>query len=329
MLEHLKRNLLLAIGLAVAVYLALALFSGFGDLRTALDGFRWSLVPLILGLVALSYVGRFFRWAYYLRLLGVSLPTGINAVIFTAGLSMTISPGKLGEVLKSLFIKQVSGDPVARTAPAVVAERATDGTGMVIWGMLGVLAFNFGPGLLLLFLGITVLGIVVLRSKRLSVLAERGMLRLPVLHKLAPHVGDFHGASNMLLGPRPLIVGTSFSFVSWGLECLAVYLCAVGVGAQQPFLVVVFIFAVSSLAGALSFVPGGIGVAEAGLAGMFGAVAGLAGGLAVALTLVIRLATLWFATLLGIVGLILVRRVIGEPAESTDAAEAEAEAAKG
>lgn len=326
MLERLKRNLLLAIGLAVAVYLVLAVLSGFGDLRTALDGFRWSLVPAILGLVAFSYVGRFFRWVYYLRVLGISLPTGINSVIFAAGLSMAISPGKLGEVLKSLFVKQVSGDPVARTAPAVVAERATDGTGMVLWGLLGVLAFNYGPGLLLLFVAVTVLGIAVLRSKRLSVLAERGMAKLPVLDKLAPHVGDFHGASNTLLGTRPLIVGTVISFLAWGLECLAVYLCAVAVGAGQPFLVVVFIFAVSSLAGALSFVPGGIGVAEAGLAGMFVTVAGLAGGVAAALTLVIRVATLWFATLIGILGLILVRRMIGEPVE-TEAARAEAETA--
>jgi uncharacterized protein (TIRG00374 family) len=196
---------------------------------------------------------------------------------------------------------------------------------MVLWGLLGVLAFNYGPGLLLLFLGITVLGIAVLRSKRLSVLAERWMAKLPVLNRLAPHVGAFHGASETLLGTRPLIVGTAISFLAWGLECLAVYLCAVAVGAEQPFLVVVFIFAVSSLAGALSFVPGGIGVAEAGLAGMFVTISGLAGGLAAALTLVIRVATLWFATLIGILGLILVRRVIGEPAE-TESEEAEAEA---
>lgn len=325
MLERLKRNLLLAICLAVLVYLVLAVISGFGDLRAALDGFRWSLVPAILGLVALSYVGRFFRWVYYLKVLDITLPTGINAAIFAAGLSMAISPGKLGEVLKSLFVKRVSGDPVARTAPAVVAERATDGTGMLLWGLLGVLAFSYGPGLLLVFLGITVFGIAVLRSKRLSVLAERVMSRLPLLNRLAPHVGAFHGASDALLGARPLAVGTGISFLAWGLECLAVYLCAVAVSAGQPFLVVVFVFAISSLAGALSFVPGGIGVAEAGMVGMFGAVAGLAGGLAVALTFVIRLATLWFATLIGIAGLLLVRRLVGEPAESPEEiAEAEA-----
>jgi glycosyltransferase 2 family protein len=90
----------------------------------------------------------------------------------------------------------------------------------------------------------------------------------------------------------------------------------------------VFIFAVSSLAGALFFTPGGIGVAEAGLAGMFGTVAGLSRGPAVALTFIIRLATLWFAALVGIAGLFVVRRVLGEPIDRA-ADEAVAGAAGG
>src|SRR3712207_6253795 len=83
--------------------------SGFGDLRRALDGFNYALVPAILGLVLLSYVGRFFRWLYYLKLLKVPVRPTVNAAIFASGLSMTISPGKLGEVLKSVFVKQASG----------------------------------------------------------------------------------------------------------------------------------------------------------------------------------------------------------------------------
>jgi uncharacterized protein (TIRG00374 family) len=309
----LRRNLALALGLGVAVYVVLAVMSGFQDLRAALEGFRLSLVPAILGLVSLSYVGRFVRWAYYLSVLKVSMPLRINAAVFVAGLSMTISPGKLGEVLKSVFIRQASGAPIARTAPAVVAERATDGTGMVAWGLLGALAFSFGPGVLVAFLAMTAFGIAVLRSKRLSVLAERILSRLPILNRLVPHLADFHGASNELLAARPLVIGTIISLCSWGLEILAVYLCAWGIGAQTPFLMVVFIFAVSSLAGALSMVPGGIGVAEAGLAGMFRTVAGLGAGAAVALTFLIRLATLWFAALIGVAGLLVVRAILGDP----------------
>ncbi len=317
-MERLKKNLVLALGLGVAVYLILAVVSGLEDLRTALAGFNYLLVPAILGLVSLSYAVRYLRWAYYLRILKVSMPLRVDVAIFTAGLSMTISPGKLGEVLKSVFIRQVTGAPIARTAPAVVAERATDGTGMLAWGLIGALAFSFGTLGLLFFVALTAVGIAVLRSRRLSLLAERALLKLPVLHRLAPHLKDFQGASNELLGARPLVVGTAISLCSWGLEILGVYLCVLGMGVSTPFLMVVFIFVVSSIGGALSMLPGGIGAAEAGMAGMFGTVAGLSGGISVALTFVIRLATLWFATLLGVVGLFVVRRVIGEPADAAD-----------
>jgi uncharacterized protein (TIRG00374 family) len=311
-MERLKRNLILALGLGIIVYVVLAVFSGLDDLQAALDSFRWSLTPVILGLVALSYAGRFLRWAYYLRVLKVSVPTGINAAIFASGLSMAISPGKLGEVLKSVFVRQVSGAPIARTAPTVVAERATDGTGMVAWGMLGALAFSFGFSVLALFLAVTVTGIAVLRSRRLSLLAEKILSKLPLLNRLAPHIEDFHGASNELLSSRALLVGTIISFLSWGLECTAVYLCTVGMGADLPFLMVVFIFAVSSLVGVGSMLPGGIGAAEAGLTGMFVALGDLPRGFAVALTILIRLATLWFATLIGVIGLVIVRALIGD-----------------
>ena len=311
-MERLKRNFILALALGVTAYLVLAVVSGFGSLTAALEDFDFALVPAILGLVLLSYAGRFLRWLYYLKLLKVSVPLPTNAVIFAAGLSMTISPGKFGEVLKSVFVRQVSGAPVARTAPAVVAERATDGTGMVAWGFLGAFALGLAPGTLVLFLVVAALGIAVLRSKRLSLLAERALLKLPLLNRLAPHLKDFHASSNELLSSRPLVVGTVISFFSWGLECLAVYLCSVGLDTGLPFLLVVFVFAVSSLVGVLSMLPGGIGAVEAGLYGQFVTVAGLPAGQAAALTVIIRLATLWFATLIGIVGLFAVRMILGD-----------------
>src|SRR5215211_3492282 len=310
--ERLRRNLVLALALGAAVYLILAVFSDFDKLVAALDSFDYALIPVILGLVALSYIGRFFRWTYYLRVLKVSVPTGINAAIFTSGLSMTISPGKLGEVLKSVFVRRATGAPIARTAPAVVAERATDGTGMVLWGFLGAFALNLPPWTMLMFLAVAVFGIAILRSKRLSLAAERILSKLPLVNRLAPHLGDFTGASNELLATRPLVIGTVISFLSWGLECTGVYLCAVGLGVDRPFLLIVFVFATSSLLGVVSMLPGGIGAVEAGLYGQFVAVANLSTGVAGALTLIIRLATLWFATLLGICGLILVQRLLGD-----------------
>jgi uncharacterized protein (TIRG00374 family) len=311
-MEKLGKNLVLAIVLGVAAFAVLSVFADFGKVSAALAGFNLALIPAILGLVSLSYAGRFLRWLYYLKVLKVSVPLGQNAAIFAAGLSMTISPGKLGEVLKSVFVRQASGAPIARTAPAVFAERATDGTGMVLWGFIGAFALGLSPFWVFVFLGVAVFGIAVLRSKRLSLLAERVLLKLPLLDRLAPHLRAFHGASNELLGARPLVVGTAISFLSWGLECLGVYLCAVGLGAEAGFLMVTFVFAVSSLLGVLSMIPGGIGAVEAGLALQFVRLAGMSTGLAGALTFVIRLATLWWATFIGILGLLLVRRMLGD-----------------
>jgi hypothetical protein len=182
--ERLKRNLVLALALGAAVYLILFILSDLDRLGEALNNFDYALIPVILGLVSLSYVGRFFRWLYYLRVLKVTVPTDVNAAIFAAGLSMTISPGKLGEVLKSVFVRRVSGAPIARTAPAVVAERATDGTGMVAWGFLGAFALHDSPWTMLVFLAVAVFGIAVLRSKRLSLLAERVLSRLPLVGRV-------------------------------------------------------------------------------------------------------------------------------------------------
>ena len=308
---------MLALALGVAVYLAVAVFSGFADLAAALAGFDWSLLPAILGLVAASYAVRFLSWSYYLGLLGVRVPVGKSAAVFVAGLSMTISPGKLGEVLKSVFLLRLTGTRIARTAPAVAAERVTDATGMAAWGLLVALAVGLGAGGLLVFLALAALATAALRSKRLSILAERVFARLPVSRRLVPHLADFHGSSRRLLAARPLAAGTAVSFLSWGLEILAVHLCVVAAGAEGVrFLVTALVFAAATAGGVLSMTPGGLGSAELVLNGMFRAVAGLSAGTAGALTLVIRLVTLWFATSLGLAGLLLLRRALGGPSET-------------
>lgn len=311
--ERLKRNFAVAVALGAAVYLVLALLTGLEDLGQALGRFDWRLVPPAVALVGASYVVRYARWSYYLRRIGIRLGRRVDVSIFAAGLAMTVSPGKLGEALKSVFILQASGDPVARTAPAAVAERITDGIGVAVWGLLGALSFGFGPGILLAFLGAMAVGILALRSRRLSKASARLLEGIPGLRRLAPHMADFHGASSRVLGPRPLVVGSVLSFGAWGLELVAVYLMVLGVGAAVPFPGVVFAFAVATIVGALSLLPGGLGAAEASLAGTLRALFGLAGGQAAAATLIIRLLTLWFAVLIGIAGLAALRRLLPSP----------------
>ena len=105
-----------------------------------------------------------------------------------------------------------------------------------------------------------------------------------------------------MLSPRPLIVSALLSCFAWGLEGIAFGLCIRGLGFDGLTMgAAVAVYAISTILGALTFLPGGIGLTEASMAGLLIA-AGMAGPDASAATLLIRLVTMWFGVALGLGG---------------------------
>ena len=113
--------------MAVIVMTAIALYSDLPQMVTALANFRWEFLPLILGLTLFNYFWRYVKWQYYLRSLEIHIHWLKSLLIFLSGLSMAITPGKIGELLKSYLLKSSTGAPVSRTSPIIIAERLTDG----------------------------------------------------------------------------------------------------------------------------------------------------------------------------------------------------------
>src|SRR5437879_1464363 len=97
----------------------------------ALTHFHWVYIPLTLGLELVNYAGRFFKWQYYVKRLKIEISSGESLWIFLAGLTMAITPGKVGELLKSYLLKRSTGVSISRTSPIIVAERLTDGIAML------------------------------------------------------------------------------------------------------------------------------------------------------------------------------------------------------
>jgi hypothetical protein len=98
----------------------------------------------------------------------------------------------------------------------------------------------------------------------------------------------------MLLGGA-----TVLGVIAWAAEAWAFYLVLGWMNVQVPLTFAVFVYAVSMLGGALSFMPGGLGGAEAIMIGLL-LWQGTDAADAVAATVIIRVATLWFAVLLGL-----------------------------
>ena len=292
-----------------------------GDLRALgdqLGDFAWWTFAAALGLSLANYAIRFVRWQYYLRRVGATaatVPTGSSALIFGAGLSLAISPGKIGEVIKSYYLTKLHDLPATSTAPLVIAERITDLLALLVLAVIGVAAYGLASTFVLVAAVCLGAGLVLLAWPT----PMRALIRIVTTPMLlarfrAPMLTMYEGLAQACR-PVPLLIATGLAIPAWLCECVGFALIVRGFGhdagtsVQLGLGIAIMIYATATIAGALSFLPGGLGVTEAGMTLLLvkGA-AHVARPTAVAATLLTRLATLWFAVLLGLGCLALVNR---------------------
>jgi hypothetical protein len=70
-------------------------------------------LPLVIGLVAMGVCLRAVRFYYYGRRLGWKVPPWPSFVVFVASFSLTATPGKAGELLKSALLRTRYGTSVS------------------------------------------------------------------------------------------------------------------------------------------------------------------------------------------------------------------------
>ena len=316
--DHWVRRLVAVTVVAAALYAAFAAFGDLQALRAAVSGFHPWALPAALGLVLVGYALRALRWRLYLRRLGVESPYGESALVFLSGFAMGVTPGKMGEVVKAYYLRERRGTPYVASVPAVFAERVNDMVSVAALLGIGLLFVPSRVGLLLgaAAIGLVLAGLLALRSDRLVGFVLGLLARAPRLARPAATLRDMHANLKPLLGGRLLAESTLLGLAGWALEALAMYALAWGFGIPLSWAACAFVFSAGSIVGVLSLLPGGLGVTEGGMVALL-ALLGVALAPATALTLAIRLCTLWFGVVVGLVAIALLRvgaRPAGAPA---------------
>jgi len=316
----LKAKFLLSLLFGIAVFVALSLYADASKLAAAFLTFQWGLLPAILGLTLLNYGLRFLKWHYYLGQIGVQrLSWWLSFAIFFSGLAMVVTPGKVGEWLKSYFLREYTGTPFFRSAPVIVAERLTDGLAMVLLASGGLILFQVGWQIIGLVLCLALALLVVAWTPPLAEIMFGIAARLPWISRRTVHLREFYASSRTIFSPKNLLFGVVLGFVSWSGECFAFYLVLLGLGQAEGAVMVMkaaSILAVASLGGSLLLLPGGLGAAEGGITGMTQVLLGMPKDLAVMSALLIRLSTLWFGVTVGLIMLFVVSRNLGSRKEN-------------
>lgn len=283
-----------------ALYLALALYIDWAPLRDAIAAL--GAVALVIGLLlaSVNYLLRFARWHDLLRSMKQNVPAADNLRVYLGGLALTATPGKLGETIRSALLLRWQV-PVGASLAAFFMDRLTDLVGVLllaaatgrgsIWWILAAAAFGVG---------------VALRQAFGTPYADAVASWLDRRHRLASLVtllrsGMRHYVAAWRL-PR-LIAYVILAVVAYGLQA-AVFAAYVGrLWPAADWQASLHIFATATLAGAASMIPGGLGAMELACIAQLAA-AGMPLPEATAATISLRVVTLWFALLIGMLCLL-------------------------
>jgi uncharacterized membrane protein YbhN (UPF0104 family) len=298
-----KRNLWLGLILGVIIYFALTVWGDFDKVLAAISSFHMEYIPVLLALAFANYLLRALKWHYFLKVPRTDISFKENLWVFFSGLLMSVTPGKFGELWRSWLIRDLRGYDLHRTMPIVFMDRITDIVAMLTLASFGVYVFNFGILSFSMVAAILMSMLIVLRSKSI-------MLKILDLSDRFESIRKAYLSCFDLLCLKPLVLAVLISLVAWFMECLAFYLTFQGLSVKAGLFESTFIYAVSSIAGAATMMPGGLGVTEASLTGLSRHLIMLDESTTVAATIIIRTVTLWFAVGVGALSYFLGRRLL-------------------
>jgi len=307
--SHPRRVIALVLA-AGALLAALVLVGDVREVRDRLGGFHWWAFGVALLLALANYVLRFIRWQLYLRDREIDVPTRTSALVFIAGFSMAVTPGKLGELVKSYLLRQLAGVPVARSAAIVIAERVSDLLALLLLAAVGVAAYGIATEVAIATAALLAIGFVFLLWRRLGYGTIDLVTRPRRLARLRRPLHETYDGLAALGRPAALAWSTTLGTAAWACEGFGFALIVQAFpGAHVDVSLAVFIYAATTIAGALSFLPGGLGVTEGAMTLLLVENAvNVDRGTATAATILTRLATLWFAVALGMAALAWARR---------------------
>ena len=298
MLKKLRSKLFISLAIAALIGVALSFYANISELKAAFSTFSYEILPLVVACSFINYLFRFARWEYYLHVLKIDVPRSLSFGVFLSSLSMSVTPGKMGEIIKSYFLKSLRSVPISKSAPIVFAERITDFLDLLIISIIGAYSIGYGKRDVVIVGLIFIAGIAIISSRSLSMKIIRAGEKIPAVAKRIKVIETAYESSRIMLSGKILIASTLIGLVGWFTECTGFLFVLEGLGIHLKILSASFIYAFSIVFGSITFLPGGLGATETSLTGLL-ILAKIPKGAAIAAVFIIRAATLWFAVLIG------------------------------
>ena len=295
-----KRALSLSLLIAALLYLSMAFVGGYDTFILLVETLGITGWLILFGCSTGNYLIRFFRWNYFMRRSGHYLPVRLHIFYYLAGFALTTTPGKAGETIRSFYLRS-HGVSFSHSLATFFTERFLDVLVVTFFATLAILSFSQYKIIVAITFIVLLLAVPLIKSQFIVMLLQFLIHKLdsPRLQSVLQHLCQLLVTAADLLKFKSLYIGLTSGLLAWGLQGLAfIYLLHV-FGIDLPFHLVISIYAISLLAGAISFIPGGIGATEAVMSLLLIS-QGVDKSLALNIPIITRIGTLWYAVMLGL-----------------------------
>ncbi len=295
-------NAIIGIALVSVLYIFSIIIFDENSIFSILSSISIKTWILILSLSLVNYFLRFLRWTIYIYFLHPNLThlsSLQNLSIYLSGFAFTLTPGKAGETVRSFYLKHY-GISYQSSLGAFIAERLQD---LLVIFLISLLCIPLLMENSIKFQDAANSFIFIISAIIIAFLAFFISSKLKYINKwrkaLYDKVYEIIVKTKFLLSKKILFSSFILGFFAWISEAFALFLIIKDIFPQfNLILISMGIYGLAVLGGTLTFLPGGIGGTEAIMVILLSFI-GIDYISAIAITIVCRAATLWFAILIG------------------------------
>ncbi|MGH2574895.1 MAG: lysylphosphatidylglycerol synthase transmembrane domain-containing protein, partial [Ignavibacteria bacterium] len=183
---------------------------------------------------------------------------------------------------------------------------------LILLSIIGAITFGYGTGLMVTIGIVFILIITFISSKKISYTVINFLERFKIIARFSHKIHLAYDSIYRLVRFKELFITIFLSIIAWLFECIGFYVIINSFGIENlvhiDIFVATFIYGFATIVGSLTMLPGGLGATDASITGLL-ILLNIPKNISVASTLVIRIATLWFAVVVGIVSVLLYQKI--------------------
>ena len=300
---ELNNRLILILAITVGIYAIFLFMSDYNLISEKISNFKVHYLPLILFLVTASWCPVFIKWHFLLKNCDVNISLRKNITVFLSGLAFEITPGKFGALMKSQILKTNSNIPRTKTAPIVLVEKVYDLIGAILASIIGIMVLGMDTYLIIIAILFLAMIFLFMYYKPASELFFKRITKTKFFSKSVENISESYQIIQKSTNVKIATICILLAVTYWFIISAAVYYTLIGFDINVlDYLKVLSIYATSILLGVISFIPAGIGITEGTLTGLL-TLEGIEISIALVLSVMIRILTLWYSVGVGFIAL--------------------------